>query len=188
MKFKSFLLLVVFALFLVGCGDEVPQQAIDDAKAALDAAKAAQADQYVPDQYNTASNQLNAALAQVEEQKEAMFSDFEEATNLLVSAKNAADEAASAVPAKKEEVKQGTESLLAQIPGEVKKTRTLWRKAPRGKESYAALKLIKEDINATESSVSEVNAALEAGDLLGAQAKAQSILSKLASIQSELQR
>ena len=53
------MILVMFAF--TGC-DDVPQQEIDDANAALDAAKKAEADMYVPDKYNAAKQALDNGM------------------------------------------------------------------------------------------------------------------------------
>jgi hypothetical protein len=179
------MILVMFAF--VGC-DDVPQQEIDDANAALDAAKKAEADKYVPDKFNAAKQAMDGAMAVVQEEESAMFSNFDEARNLLTTAKTAADEAAAAVPAKKEEVKQAAESILADIPAEVATTQKMWRSAPRGKGTREALQLIKEEVERTAAMQSQVQAALDGGDYLGAQQKAQEIVNKLKSLQGELQR
>jgi hypothetical protein len=107
------MILVMFAF--VGC-DDVPQQEIDDANAALDAAKTAEADKYVTDKYNAAKQALDRAMAVVQEEESAMFSNFDEARNLLATAKTAADEAAAAAPGKKEEVKTGSRSSAGRNP------------------------------------------------------------------------
>ena len=107
------MILVMFAFS--GC-DDVPQQEIDDANAALDAAKKAEADMYVPDKYNAAKQALDRAMAVVQEEESAMFSNFDEARNLLATAKTAADDAAAAGQEKNVEVKQAAESALAGIP------------------------------------------------------------------------
>ena len=60
------MILVMFAF--IGC-DDVPQQEIDDANAALEAAKKAEADRYVPDKYNAAKQSLDRAMAVVQEAK-----------------------------------------------------------------------------------------------------------------------
>ena len=190
MKIKSLfsLFVIVFlALTFLGC-DEVPQQDIDAAQAALSAAKSAGADQYVPEMYTTASQALDKALAVVKEEESAMFSNYDEAKNLLAAAKKASDDAAGAVAPKKEEVKKGTEALLAQIPEEVKKANNLWRRAPRGKGTREPLQLMKEEIKNAEMAQADVQASLDAGDYLAARQKAQNIVKKLQSIQAELQR
>lgn len=182
----SLLFVFILAFAFVGC-DEVPQQEVDEANAALDAAKQAGADQYVADKYNAAKQALDRATAVVKEEEDAMFGNFDEARTLLATAKTAADEAAAAVPAAKESVKQETESILAGVSDEVKKTMDLWRRAPRGKGTREALQLIKADIEAADAAQAEVQAALDSGDFLTARQKAQSIIAKLQSIQAELQ-
>jgi hypothetical protein len=182
-----FLSLILAMFAFVGC-DDVPQQEIDDANAALEAAKKAEADKYVPEKYNSAKQALDRAMAVVQEEESAMFSDFDEARNLLATAKSAADEAAAAAPAKKEEVKQAAEAALASIPDEVKLTEKMWRSAPRGKGTREALAMMKEEIERTAAMQSQVQAALDGGDYLGAQQKTQEILGKLKSLQNELQR
>jgi hypothetical protein len=179
------MILVMFAF--VGC-DDVPQQEIDDANAALDAAKKAEADKYVPDKYNAAKQAMDKAMAVVQEEESSTFSDFDEARNLLSTAKTAAEEATAAVPAKKEEAKQAAEAALATIPDEVATTQKMWRSAPRGKGTREALAMIKDEIAKTAEMQSQVQAAIDGGDYLGAQNKAQEIIGKLKSLQSELQR
>jgi hypothetical protein len=182
----TFLLMATLILMIAGCADP-PQQLIDEAKAALDAAKQAQADRYVPDLYNAAKKMLDDALAAVEEEKGAMFSNYDDIISQLNAAMEAANKAKNAVAAKKEEVKGAVESVLQQIPTEVEKAKKLWRKAPRGKGTRDALQMIQNDIEAAEASVADVNAALESGDYLAAQQKAKALAQKLQSIQSELQ-
>jgi DNA repair exonuclease SbcCD ATPase subunit len=172
---------------LIGCAD-VPQQEIDNAQAALDAAKNAGADQYLPDQYNAAKSQLDDALAKIEEEKGGLFASYDEAIQMLQSATQAAEAAAAAVPAAKEEVKKEVESLLAQVSEAVETAKKMWRSAPRGKGTREALQMIKDDIEATAARVDEVTQAHEAGNYLEAQKRAQAILDKLKSLQAELQK
>jgi PBP1b-binding outer membrane lipoprotein LpoB len=186
---RNFLILsftIILAVLLVGCA-KYPQEAIDAAQAALTAAKQAEADRYVPDLFNAAQKTLNDALALADKEKEAMFSNYDEALKLVTSATDAANNAANAVAAKKAEVKAATEAFLAQIPDAVKNAKKAWTKAPRGKGTREALAAIKADIEGQEKAVEEVNAALTGGDFLTAQQKAQAILDKLASLVTELQ-
>jgi ABC-type transporter Mla subunit MlaD len=182
-----FLTMIMVMFAFIGC-DDVPQQEIDDANSALAAAKTAEADKYVADKFNAAKQALDRAMAVVQEEESAMFSNFDEARTLLATAKTAADEAAAAVSAKKEEVKQAAESALAGIPAEVATTEKMWRSAPRGKGTREALAMMKEEIDRTAAMQSQVQAALDGGDYLGAQQKAMEISGKLKSLQGELQR
>jgi len=183
----SLLTVILLALFLAGC-DDVPQQEIDEANAALDAAKKAGADKYVPAKYNAAKQALDKAMAAVKEEESAMFSNFDDAKSLLATAKTAAEDAAKAVPAKKEEVKGEAEVLLGQIPAGVKAAMDAWKRAPRGKGTREALQQIKAEIEQADADQAEVKTAIDNGDFLTAKQKAQSISKKLQSIQSELQR
>ena len=187
-KLSMFFLIAAILSFMVwGCGGEVPQQEIDNAKAAVESAKNAGADQYVPDKFNEAKRKLDNALAEVDKQKDAMFGSFDDAKVMLTEASELAKAAEEAVPAKKEEVKAQAEELIAQIPAAVKETKKMMYKAPRGKEGRAALKMIKEELKTAEASVSEAQAALDNGEYLQARNAAQSILDKIKSLQSELQ-
>jgi tetratricopeptide (TPR) repeat protein len=184
MRIRFMLTLMVISSLLVifmGCA-EPPTQEMDEAKAALEAAKTAGADRYVPDMYNAAKKALDDALALVEQ------GDYDEAKTLLATAIETATNAANAVAGKKEEVKQEVEGMLQQIPEAVNQAKNLWKKAPRGKGTREALEMIKNDIAAAEASVAEVTSALESGDFLAARGRAQSIMKKLQSLQTELQR
>lgn len=183
----SLMTVILLALFLAGC-DDLPQQDINDANAALDAAKKAGADKYVPDLFNAAKQALDKAMAAVKEEESGMFSNFDEARNLLAAAKTSAENAAKAVAAKKEQVKGEAEALLSQIPDQVKAAQNAWRKAPRGKGTREALEQMKAEIAQAAAQQAEVNTAVENGDYLTAKQKAQSISKKLQSLQSELQR
>jgi DNA repair exonuclease SbcCD ATPase subunit len=187
-KMSVFILITAVLSFMIwGCGGEVPQQEIDAAKAAVESAQNAGADQYVPDKFNEAKRKLDNALAEVEKQKDAMFGSFDDAKNMLAEVQTLAKEAEDAVPGRKEEVKKEAEDLLAQIPDAVKETKKMMYKAPRGKEGMAALKMIKSELKQAEESIAEVNTAMENGEYMQARNKAQAILDKIKSLQSELQ-
>ena len=63
-KRVALVLISAFIIFhLVGCGSP-PQDQINTAQAALEAAKNAEADRYVPDKYGAAKNALDGAMAE----------------------------------------------------------------------------------------------------------------------------
>ncbi len=186
-SFLFVLLVLSLGAFLISCG-EVPQQVIDETKAALDAAKTAGADRYVPDMYNAANKSYQDAMAIVEKEKDAMFSNYDEALPLLNAAKEAATGAMNAVADAKEKVKAEVEGMLAQIPEEVKTVKQMWKKAPRGKGTKEALEMMKQEIEAAEASVANVTATMETGDFLAARQQAQQLMSKIKQLQTELQK
>jgi hypothetical protein len=191
MKVKALVtvLVVVFAMALMlGCA-KVPQQDLDAAKAALDAAKAAEADRYVPELYNAAKDSLNAATAEIEKQnsKFALFRSFKHTKELLAKVTAGANDAVAQAAVKKEEVKKEAEGILAQIAPAIENVQKLMKKAPRGKEGRAALEAINSELTAVEASVAEANTAMTNGDFLTARDKAQANLQKLGSLAEELQ-
>jgi hypothetical protein len=191
MKVKALVtvLVVVFAMaLLVGCA-KVPQQELDAAKAAMDAAKAAEADRYVPELFNAAKDSLNAATAEIEKQnsKFALFRSFKRAKDLISKATTGANDAVAQAAVKKEEVKKEAEQILAQVAPAIENVKKLMKKAPRGKEGRAALEAMNSELTAVEASLAEVNTAMTNGDYLTARDKVQANLAKVNSLAEELQ-
>lgn len=174
---------------VAGCAKAPDPAQIDAVKAAVQAAKAAEADRYVPAIYNAANDSLNAALAEIEKQnaKFALFRKYGVATHLLQVAEEKAKEAAQAVEVKKEEVKNEATGLIQQGTDAVAQAKKLFAKAPRGKEGRQALELIKSDITTVENTLAEATAAMDKGDYLTARDKAKAVLDKANSLISELQ-
>ncbi len=192
MKVKTLVavLVVVFAMTLMmGCA-KVPQQELDAAKAALDAAKAVEADRYAPELYNAVKDSLNAINAEVEKQnsKFALFRSYSKAKTMLAAALSAANTAKDTAVANKEKVKAEATDLLAKIGPAMDDVKKLMKKAPRGKEGKAALEAMNAELTAVEASVGEANTAMTNGDFLTARDKVQASLQKVASINEELQQ
>src|ERR1035437_6278774 len=73
MRIRSLLVMcsLVFAILLItGCA-KMPQQEIDQAKAAVEAARTAQADKFATADFNAVQDAYNAALTEIEKQKSA---------------------------------------------------------------------------------------------------------------------
>jgi hypothetical protein len=192
MKVKTLVavLVVIFAMTLiVGCA-KVPQQELDAAKAAVDAAKAIEADRYAPELYNAVKDSLNAVTAEIEKQnsKFALFRSYSKAKTMLAAALTAANTAKETAVANKEKVKLEAADLLAKIGPAVDDVKKVMKKAPRGKEGKAALEAMSADLTAVEAAVAEANTAVANGDYLTARDKAQASLQKVASINEELQQ
>ena len=185
--------IVVSVLFLLGmfagCA-KVPQDVIDGAQAALQAAKTAEADRYLPDQYNAAKSALDAAMAEVETQssKFFLFRSYKKAGEMLAAATTAAQEAQNGVAARKEELRQEAEALLPQVPVAIKQVQDLMKKAPRGKEGKAALQAIQNDLTLVEASVEQANTAMQNGDYLTARDKLKASLDKANALIDELKQ
>lgn len=184
---------VVVALFMVallaGACAKAPQQAIDAAKAALEEAKAAEANRYAPQEFAAANDTLNAALAEVEKQngKFALFRSYKKAARMLAQAQTLANAAKDAAVANKEKVKNEATQLLQSAAEAVANVEKLLAKAPRGKEGREAIAAIKADLDAVKANLDAANTAFTNGDYLTARDKAQASLSKANSLAEELQ-
>ena len=87
---------------------------------------------------------------------------------------------------KKEEMKAAAIQAHRDAQAAVKTAQQLVAKAPVGKDR-AALEAIKADVRGLNASLTEVAAALEAGDYKAAQSKAKAIQDKSHSVSAEIQ-
>jgi hypothetical protein len=183
------ILTIILAMsMMIGCA-KAPQQDIDAAKAALEAAKAAEADRYVPAQYNAVKDSVDTALAEVERQnsKFVLFRSYGKVQKKLQEALAAANAAKDGATVEKEKVKAEAQELLTQAQAAGEETKKLMKKAPRGKEGRAALEAIQSDLTTAEAGLAEANTAMTNGDVLTARDKAKASLEKINSLNQELQ-
>ena len=189
MRGKPFLTVVlVFGLaLLAGCA-KAPQQAVDEAKAALETARTEGADRYVPDLFNAAQDSLNAAMAEIEAQnsKFALTRNYDRAQQQLEAAKASANAAKDAVAAKKEEVKAESQNVMTAAQTAVADVKSLIAKAPRGKEGKQVLDQMQTELSGVEATIAEGSSLMDSGDYAGARDKFQAALEKANSLKQEL--
>jgi hypothetical protein len=164
-------------LFLAACEDP-PEPAIQSARASLASAAAVEASEYAPESLASAEEalrQLENELA-VQEEKFAMFRNYEESTRLATAAQAAAERAATDAEAGKQQVRRETEALLAQARALIEEASTMLATAPRGKGSEVDLAVMQADIAGASAVLPEVEASLAAGRYLEAKSRAESAL------------
>ena len=189
--FKKSLVAVLGVLLVVvaftGCA-KAPQDLVDSTKAALDAAKAAEANRYVPADFKAAQDSLQAALTEIETQnaKFALMRSYKKAQASLEAAAGLANTAAGKVADAKAAVKAEVDQKLVDLTAAVDEANKLFKKAPRGKESKEVLTAIKADIDAVVAAQPEIQATLEAGDFLTAKDKVNAALAKIKAVVEEL--
>lgn len=186
-KTISFGLAMLLLVALVGCA-KAPQEAIDAAKAALEAAKSMEADRYAAEQFTAAQDTLDAALAEIDKQngKFALTRSYGSAAKLLASATTTANAAKDAAVANKAKMQAEAQQLLADAQAAITAGKALLKKAPRGKESRAAIEAMQTDMTSIETMLSEANTAMSNGDYLTARDKASASLSKANAIADEV--
>lgn len=186
MKKNVFVLtLIAAAVFFASCG-KIPQNEMNAAKTALEQAKTAQADLYLQADFYTLQDSLNSAVVAIEEQKSKMFGNFKVATEKLNEITVQATQLAAKTEARKEEIKIEVASAQSAISTLLEENNQMLGLAPKGKEGKEALEAIRADIDGISTSVSEVPALIENGDLLNAQTKIKAAQEKAVEINTEL--
>lgn len=191
MKIKtilSFILVGLMLTLIVGCA-KAPQEKITAANAAIEAAKAVGADQYVAEKMQAAQDSLTAALAEIEGQnsKFALGRNYAKAARLLDAARSLAEEATGEIDIRREEFKNEANALWATSQTALKEAQALLKRAPRGKEGKAALDAIQQELKALETSLNEVPNLMASEDYVTARDRMSAAMEKINSIKNELQ-
>jgi hypothetical protein len=176
------------ALIFTSCA-KLPEMEMTNAKAAVDAAKAAEADRYVPAEYRALQDSLNTAMTEVENQKSkfVLFRSYKKVTvklNNIIAQGNTVKENAGI---RKEEVKNQAQQTLAEATTLITEVKDLILKAPKGKEGKEALEAIQSDLALVEASLAEVSTLINNGDYLTALDKVKAANDKAASLKAELE-
>ncbi len=171
--------------FLSSCG-KVPQEKIDAANAAIEAAKVAEADIYVAAEFTAIQDSMNAVMADIEVQKSKLFKKFGPASAKLDVILGMANQAQANAVTKKEEVKVEVEGLMTEVNTLLEDNKTLMKKAPRGKEGAAVLEQIKNEMTAIEASVAEAKGMYDGGKYMDASNKMKAAKDSATRINTEL--
>jgi hypothetical protein len=168
-----------------GCG-KMPQAEIDRANAAIDSARIAGADLYVPDAYNALVDSMNATMVLTEGQNSKLFKNYSVTLEKLNIITQDARQAVKDAEVRKAELRVEIQNTISVVTALLDEDRQLLAKAPRGKEGTAALQAIKNEIGVIEASVSEIEGLFGKGELLDCQNRAAAAREKAAAIKAEL--
>lgn len=159
MKKSLFFSLVAIMLIAAGCGS-VPQADIDATNASVEAAKAAQADIYAPEQLKTVTDSLAVVMQGIETEKSKLMKNFDAYKTQLEGLKVEADKIAAEVPAMKEAAKNEAIAGLDSLKVNLDAAKQLLAKAPKGKEGKAVLDEISTELSVIETTVTEISTTL----------------------------
>lgn len=184
---KYFMLMAIIAVaFLFGACKKVPQAEMDAANLALQQAKTAQADVYLVADYQALQDSINAINVIIESKKGKVFGNFKEPKQKLNDVSTKAAELVTKTEARKSEIKDelaASQNSIAEIMAE---NNQLINMAPKGKEGKQAIEAIMSDLNMINSSVNEVPAMVQNGELFAAQSKTNAAQQKAKEINTEL--
>ena len=188
---KGLLKLVAFSFLVVTLAScaKPPVAEIEAAKAAIESAKTAGADRYVPESFNAASEALKSAEAAVAEQdsKFALFRNYDAAKTTLASVSTLSTKAVDETTAKKAALKAEVTQAVTDLTTLITDNKALLAKAPKGKEGKAALEAIGQEIAVVETVNTEVTAGLANNeDILTLSEKIKPAVEKAKAINTEL--
>ena len=177
---------LVFAALLITACSKLPQAEIDQANLAIDSARIAGADVYVPEDFLSLQDSLKAVMEDVEAQKSKLFKNYGSAQEKLVQVAQLAKEVEAKAEVRKVEVKNEVDTLLTEMATLIEENKQLIAKAPRGKEGASALEAMKNEIATIETSVSEATALRDSGDLMAALDKVKAAKDQATALNTEL--
>ncbi|MFZ2054861.1 MAG: hypothetical protein WAU81_11780 [Candidatus Aminicenantales bacterium] len=177
-NFSRFLILGVFVVSLFSSCAKQPTEAIDAAKAAIDAASKEGADIYSGDELKKLNDDLQAAMDEVSTQGKKFFKSFGTAKEMLAKVQTDAEALKATLPAKKEAAKNAALQGQTEAQAALDEAKALLEKAPMGKGTKADIEAMKADLAGLETSFAEIQAAIDGEDYLGASAKVATIKEK----------
>jgi hypothetical protein len=187
MKIKSLIAIPVLglALFLSSC-DKVPQVELDNANVAINDAKMAQADVYLPTQFAALEDSMRVISADIEVQNSKWMKNFDGVRTKLSNLTSMATTVQKNTMAKIEEIKAEYQTAFDDVQQMIVDNKALVDKAPKGKGGREALEQIKGDISVVEVSVSDAQSLFDAGNYMDALNKINAAKAKSVELNTEL--
>ena len=175
---------IVVVFLFASCSK--PQQAIDEAQAAMDAAKNEGADIYAAEELKALEDSMASAMDEVETQGKKFFKSYGDAKDSLAQLKADADALKASIPERKEKAKNDAIAMMEEAQAAVAEAKVLLEKAPRGKGTRADIEAFTADLKGMEDSIVSVQEMIDSGDYFGALDSARAIKEKAASISEEI--
>jgi hypothetical protein len=167
---KFSIVITIFAASLATGCQQAPTQQVAATQQALEEARAAQADQYAPDEFGQAQKSFTDATDEIAAQGKAFFltRGYTKADELLKEAQMKVQTAQTAATENKEKVKHEVETLTTETEAAIQAANAALLKAPRGKGAKAELEAMKADLDTTTTALAEARDMYSKGDYLGA--------------------
>lgn len=165
-------LAVLAAVTAAACGDP-PAKEMEQAQGAIDAALAAGADQYAPQEFTAARDALKRSRDAVDQR------DYRQALNAALDARERAQAAAKESVNQKATARSDATRALADADAALHESRAKLKTAEGAHASARILGNTRRAIDAGESAVQEARTAFEKGDYLAAIDTAHSVAGRL---------
>ncbi len=181
---RVILMLGVVAMMLqVGCA-KAPEEAIQKATAALEAARTAEADVYAPDAFKMASDTLAAANAAKQEAdgKSSLTRSYAQATTLYASAELLANKAVEEASANKAAAKNDAAQLLTQVKATLDAALIDIGKVKITSANKANVDAAKQNLAKADTAYLECQKEIEAGHFMAALTKLNQLAADIPAI------
>jgi hypothetical protein len=175
------------SMFVFSCAKE-PATELAAAKTAVEAARTALADKYVPAEFSETEAALKSAIAEIEKQKAAnpLSRNYDKAKASLASVTATAGTLATKAAAEKAKVATEVESAVTALNAAIAEVKGLVAKAPKAKEAKALFEAKAKDVTALESDAAAIATLNANGDLISARDQASAANAKIEAIKAEL--
>jgi hypothetical protein len=186
--FMKVLTLGLLAAFVFTSCAKQPTQAMNDAKAAIDAALQEGADVYAKDELKKLNDDYTAAMDEINAQSKKFFKKFGHAKELLATLITDAASVKALIPARKEEAKNAAIAAQEEAKKAVDEAKALLEKAPKGKGTKADIEAMKADLTGLETSLAGIQTTIDGADYFGAKDQATAIKDKAMGIVDQVQK
>ena len=176
------------AVALVAGCSEPPQESINAAKAAVEAARP-QAQEYAAAELKAAEDalaDLDAELA-AQSKKFVALRSYDAATAKAAAAQQAADAAKSAAQAGEQAAMQAASSAVQAAQAALAETMTMLESAPRGTGSAADLAALKTDLESAGASLTEAEGLRASKRYKEVQAKAEAAMTAITGVKTQIE-
>jgi hypothetical protein len=170
---------LILAVLAAACG-EPPNREINEAKGALDAARAAGAEQYAAEALNDAQTAYDKSLAAVEQR------DYRLALNHALDARERAHDAVKDAGNEKSRVRADVARTLQSAEDSLRMLNTRISTAETAKTTSAQLAAARRVVEPLEAAVSRAREAVAKGDFMGARTTLEKIEERVAEATSEI--
>jgi hypothetical protein len=184
---KVLVLGFIAAFVFTSCAKQ-PTQAMNDAKATIDAAVQEGADVYAKDELKKLNDDNQAALDEITAQSKKFFKKYGHAKEMLAKLKTDAEAVKALIPARKEEAQKNAMAAQDEAKKAVADAKALLEKAPKGKGTKADIEAMKADLQGLETSLTEVQTAIDGADYFGAKDKATVIKDKAMAVSDQINK
>ena len=182
-------LLLLGLAMVMGCA-KPPQEAVDSAKQAIEAARAAGATDYAPESLRMAEDKANAMTTELEAQnkKFALMRSYKNVSVMAADAKAAGEKAVADATTGKEKAKADAEALLGQVKTALDEANALLATAPAGKGSQMDIEAMKADLSGVATQIAEGEAAHAQGMYMQSKVKFETALGAVNNVKMAVQQ